>query len=237
MLMLAKKGYFVAYLVGDMVLYLLQKVARGDFHYWIPIDGSFGLFVSLLLRVMVKTITDFAGVIHFRHSGELGGMYWTANMFLALLASFACVWVGDGGVTEWTLVGAASGLWIFTFALFLLLMKKEYRRTFFTTLTGKEFFLNMFLKNKDDKTKSVILSRNKRLWVGIREDVKKWVLLNWWRWEADRPEWFTESWIAKVPSDMIPSEAQQAAKDIRACARRRSSFALIAKEVTVHPIS
>jgi len=26
------------YMAGEMALYLLQKVARGDFHYWIPID-------------------------------------------------------------------------------------------------------------------------------------------------------------------------------------------------------
>jgi len=70
--------------------------------------------------------------------------------------------------------------------------------------------------------------------------VKEWVRGNWWRWEAEKPEWTTESWIAKVPPDMIPSEAQQSAKEIRANARRRSSFALIAKEEetrTVQPVS
>ena len=41
----------------------------------------------------VKTITDFTGVIQFRHPNEHGGLYWTANLFLALLASF----VGGGG--------------------------------------------------------------------------------------------------------------------------------------------
>ena len=59
MLMLAKKRYFVAYMVGDMALYLLQKVERGDFHYWLPLDGALGLLRSLLLRMGVKTITDF----------------------------------------------------------------------------------------------------------------------------------------------------------------------------------
>jgi len=45
---------------------------------------------------------------------------------------------------------------------------------------------------------------------------------------------------AKVPPDMFPSEEKQAAKDIRASARRSSSFALIAKEEetrTVQPVS
>ena len=118
MLMLAKKRYFAAYMAGDMVLYLLLKAARGDFHYWLPVDGAFGLFISLVMRVVAKTITDFTGVIQTRHPGELGGLYWTANTFLALLASFVCVWVGGGGTTERALVGAASGLWILTFVLF-----------------------------------------------------------------------------------------------------------------------
>jgi len=64
MLMLVKKRYFVLYMAGEMALYLLQKVFRGDFHYWLPIDGAFGLFASLVLRVIVKTVTDFTGVIH-----------------------------------------------------------------------------------------------------------------------------------------------------------------------------
>ena len=72
--------YFVIYWVSDMALYLLVKVARGDFHYWLPIDGAVGLRVSLLMRVIVKTITNFAGVIQFRHPGELGGSYWTVKI-------------------------------------------------------------------------------------------------------------------------------------------------------------
>jgi len=87
MLMLVSKRYLAIYLAGDMALYLLQKVVRGDFHYWTPVDGVFGLFLSLTLRVAVKTVTDVTGLIQFRHPLDLGG-YWTVNMFLALLASF-----------------------------------------------------------------------------------------------------------------------------------------------------
>jgi len=59
-LMLVSKRYLAIYMAGDMALYLLQKVARGDFHYWLPVDGVGGLFVSL-----VKTITDFTCVVQF----------------------------------------------------------------------------------------------------------------------------------------------------------------------------
>ena len=56
MLLLVKRRYVVFYLAGDMALYLLQKVARGDFFYWMPVAGALGLVMS---RVMVKTIADF----------------------------------------------------------------------------------------------------------------------------------------------------------------------------------
>jgi len=52
-----------------MALYLLQKVARGDFHYWIPVDGAIGLFMSLMPRVMGKTVTDFTGLLQMRRRG------------------------------------------------------------------------------------------------------------------------------------------------------------------------
>ena len=224
MLMLVKKKYYILYLAGDMALYLLQKVARGDFHYWVPIDGAFGLIVSLGARVVVKTITDFTGLVHFRGPQELGGLYWTLNIFLVLAASFVSVWVGGGGRMEWTLVLAASGAWVLTFGLSVLLMKKEYRGTFVGTQTGKKQIMERFSQAVDDSVRSSVMKKNKKQWAGIREDVKAWVQANWWRWEEEKPKWMTVSWLAKVPPDMIP-EAAPAARRIRASARRRNSFA------------
>ena len=139
MLMLVQKRYFVIYMAGDMALYLLMKVLRGDFYHWIPVDGAFGLIVSLLVRVIGKTITDFTGIVHPRSPQELGGLYWTVNMFLALLTSFGSVWIytksglelqGFAQKEAWPLVGYIGGAWLTTFVLFLLLMKKEYRVTY-----------------------------------------------------------------------------------------------------------
>jgi len=164
------------------------------------------------------------------------------NMTLALLGSFVCVWVGDGGRTAWMLVCAASGAFTLSFGQFLLLMKREYRRTFWNTRTGKQWTMDFFLKDKDDKIRKNTIMHNNKQWRAIRGEVKEWVREGWWRWEADRREWFTESWIAKVSPDMIPSEAKQAAQDIRACAQRRSSLGalVVAKEEdtrAVQPVS
>jgi len=245
MLMLVKKRYLFVCLAGDMALYLLQKVARGDFHYWLPVDGALGLLISLLARVITKTITDFTGVIQFRGDPELGGLFWTVNMFLALLTCFLSVIVYYAGTGEevelitngqnskafeieegvsWTLVGSLSGAWVVVFVVFLLLMKKEYRRTFFTTRTGKQWAVDFFVKGVDDGQKSAVLTCNKKQWRAIREDVKEWVQANWWRWKEEKPKWFSLAWQSKVPKEWITDVEERARLDkVRERGRRRSS--------------
>jgi len=217
MLMLAQKRYLMLYMAGDMALYLLQKMARGDFHYWFPVDGLFGLSLSLLLRVIVKTLTDFTGSIHFRSPQELGGMYWTLNMFLALVATVASVWIyvesgGDesgggevAGGEAWSLVGYMGGGWVVTFALFLLLMKHEYRRTFFSTKTAKQQIMDRF-EVEDEAVRASVVTKNAKMWPAIRLDVKEWVQASWWRWKEEKPIWMTEGWVAKLPKEWIPTD-------------------------------
>jgi len=253
MLMLVSKRYLVMYMAGDTALYLLQKVARGDFHCWLPVDGALGLLVSLLLRVMVKTIADFTGVIQFRGDAELGGLYWTVNMFLALLASFASVFVyyADNGEevelittgqnstafeieerVAWTLVGSLSGAWVVVFGVFLLLMKKEYRLTFFTTRTGKQWTMDFFLKGTADAVKKGTLNHNKAQWRAIREDVKEWVQANWWRWKEEKPVWFDLAWQSKVPKEWITDVEERARLD-EARKRRGSVMGSVKQLVNV----
>jgi len=221
----------VLYIIGDMTFYLVQKVLRGDFRYWFPIDGASGLLVSLLMRVASKTMVDFTGVINFRHPNELGGLYWTMNMFLALAASFGSVWVyAENGGEEvgekdaWMMVGCLGGAWFITFAVFLGLMKKGYRRTFFSTTSGKANTSNYFLLRTDESVRCIMITDNKLLWREMRADVKTWVLKNWWRWMEEKPDWFTEAWVKKLPDDFIPADDDEVKLEaIRKKGRRRSA--------------
>jgi hypothetical protein len=136
LLMLADTKIFVAYMAGDQLLYLLQKLVRGDFHHWAPIEGVVGLAVSFLLRVIMKTLTDFTGVLQFRGAGELGGVMWLWSMCLALVTPWVAVPVyfgaihvdEEGGETElktelktspdfeqsdaWRLLGGLTAGWV-----------------------------------------------------------------------------------------------------------------------------
>jgi len=72
LLIIANETCFVAYVAGDVVLYLLQKGLCNDGWYWVPIDGAAGVATSIIGRVLVKVITDYTGVVHFRAAWELG---------------------------------------------------------------------------------------------------------------------------------------------------------------------
>ena len=59
---LVSRKLIIAYFVVDVGLYLLVKIMRDDFYYWIPADGFVGLLVSFLFRIIVKFITDFSSI-------------------------------------------------------------------------------------------------------------------------------------------------------------------------------
>ena len=102
------------------------------------------------------------------------------------------------------IVVSLSGAWACVFAAFLLLVDSRFRRTFVSMQTGGEWARSLFLEGERDITKIIPIGFNKKLWAGIREDVKAWTMENWERWEEEKPEWFNDVWKARVEDDMIP---------------------------------
>ena len=50
----------VTFFCGELVLYLLIKVLRDDFYYWLPF-GNFKILLSFIFRVVIKVITGEQG--------------------------------------------------------------------------------------------------------------------------------------------------------------------------------
>ena len=50
------------YFCTDLGLYLLIKILRDDFYYWLPLDGLMAVIVSLLCRIVIKVVTDFTSI-------------------------------------------------------------------------------------------------------------------------------------------------------------------------------
>lgn len=147
--------YVATYYVSDHLIYLTQKVARGDWWHWVPIEGAAGYLMTPVNRILLKLITDFTGVVQFRAAGELGGKrpqgkregqtqhanslrragcYWSLSMVSALLMPLAAVsiyfqkTVDDAAFSEgfaWAVAAGSSCAWILFFAIFLRLMKPK----------------------------------------------------------------------------------------------------------------
>ena len=122
----------------------------------------------------------------------------------------------------WTIVGSLSAGWLTLFLSFLLLMKRNYVSTFFSTQSGHAWVQSYFVSGKTDEVKKSIFEFNKKQWASIQDDVKAWTLENWERWEEEKPEWFNDAWKSFLDDDMIPPTFLQ--KMGGAGSRRRSSL-------------
>jgi hypothetical protein len=237
MFMLVGKRYFAWYSAGEMGLYMLQKVSRGDFAYWIPVYGAPGFALSLLLRVSFKIVTDYTGIVQFRGAAELGGIYWSFNMMTAIAAPFAAVAfyfartaLNATALTEkhaWRIVFSLSGSWLVFFLLFLKLMKKKYRKTFISLDTGNTWAQNYFVNGKTDLEKAAMFTINMKKWKLVEQEAKMWVQDSWERWEDETPEWFTEVWKSMVPEDWLSATELRRQKMAGGGQRRRSSLGVL----------
>jgi hypothetical protein len=54
------------YFLGDMGIYYVSKLLRGDFWHWIPLEGAALTVFTVMERTMVKVLVDFTGAVHFR---------------------------------------------------------------------------------------------------------------------------------------------------------------------------
>jgi hypothetical protein len=219
LLIIMDRRYFLWYSAADMGLYFAQKIFRRDFHYWAPVDGFLGVFVSFAWRFVNKVIVDFTGNVHFRGSAELGGLYWSFNMIVAVMSPFLVVKLYftnaaakhiEVVVSEkaaWLIVGLLCSTWLTSSLCFLKLMKKKYRKTFFSAESGNDWAMSFFLKGDTDAKRVKPLRLNKNKWKKIQPEMKEFVLANWEKWEEEKPEFFSDAFKARVDDDWL-SEAE-----------------------------
>jgi hypothetical protein len=200
---------------------LLFKTIRGDFWYWNPLGGTGAEFVSSIFwRVLMKIITDFTSLVQFRHPNEVGGAYWLFGLLLTMGSLPVSIYIASPYVDEKAIDIASSIVKYFTpttticLAVFFLNIEKKYLYTFWSIQRGKDKTMAYFLEGESDDIKIEVFYNSRHHWVSIEGKIKKWVEINWAKWEEEQPEWFTDVVKAKVPVDFIPSDGD---------ARRRES--------------
>ena len=97
--------------------------------------------------------------------------------------------------------------------VFFFNIEKKYWHTFWSTQTSKDYSMAYFLEGESDAMMSEIFWRSRHHYVSIEKEVKKWVELNWAKWEEEQPEWFTDVVKAKVPVDFIPADGDARRKE------------------------
>jgi hypothetical protein len=215
-------GRWVSLYAGaDLGLYLFVKVLRDDFWYWIPAGGNVEIVSSIVARVLFKVVTDFTSIAHFRHPKEVGGMYWMFGFVLTVGSLPVAVIIAESGniaKEKLKLACAVVGLVIpfttFSFAVFLVCIKKKYLVTFYSMQRGKDLAVQRYRDSADEASKAdSVFNNSKHLWKSIEEEVKAWVQANWKRWEEEKSEWFNEAMRARVPIDYIPADGDARRKE------------------------
>jgi hypothetical protein len=199
------------YIGADLCLYLLVKVLRGDFWYWMPVGGKTEILSSIVCRVLVKVVTDFTSIVQFRHPYEVGGMYWMFGFVLTMGSLPVAISLAERrDLAEevvsfaWTVVGIFIPCIVVLFAVFFLNTEKKYWGTFLSFQRGKDLTMKNFREGSDAGKANYTFLTSKHHWKVNVKEVKAWVEANWHRWEEEKPDWFDDAMRARVPVEYIP---------------------------------
>jgi len=208
------------YIGADLGLYILVKILRGDFWYFMPLGGKIEIVSSIFNRVIIKIIVDFTSIAQFRHPNEVGGAYWLFGLLLTMGSLPVSIYLASAYVDEQATDIASSIMNYFVpittlcFAVFFLNIERKYLHTFWSTQRSKDMSMAYFLEGESDNIKILVLACSRHHWVSIEGEIKKWIETNWAKWEEEKPEWFTDVKKALVPVEFIPAAGD---------ARRRES--------------
>jgi hypothetical protein len=198
-----------AYLCGAMALYVLYKLTRRDFQYWVPTAGA-GL--SLVCRVFGKLYVDFSGNPQFRHPFEIGGAAYllmlceTQGAFVASTIAYSRLYAGDDKIDDaplFTALAVLVGTWAVALVTFLLSINRTHLITFFSTETGAQFTCRRFDHFAgNDEQRMVMFANHPSLWAPFADVVQAWVAQQYPTMSAQ--PWFTPEVKALIPSAFLP---------------------------------
>ena len=129
--------------------------------------------------------------------------------------------------TRYIVVGALAAVWAVAFGVLLLTIERKYARAFFSTETGWEFAMSIFLDNAgNDELQAEIFYRNQELWRPIRPQVQTWLRARFKIWKREKPAWFTEVLRRSIPTDMLPLRDSRGSSVHDASLAKRLSLSL-----------
>ena len=186
---------------GEMGVYLIFKVVRGDFRYWLPMpnNGS-SLMISLLFRVIVKVVCDFTGFLHARHPYEMGGFYWLINMVWTQFSIFGSIYLRDNiSVKEdddevgeilmvtkenyWTIAYSLFITWLISTSTLVWASEKGLRKTFYSSMTGKQYNEALF-RSGEDEIMIQVFTDHPSYYAHFENELREWLGERWGGWPS-----------------------------------------------------
>jgi len=238
---------------GEMGVYLIFKVVRGDFRYWLPMpnNGS-SLMISLLFRVIVKVVCDFTGFLHARHPYEMGGFYWLINMVWTQFSIFGSIYLRDNiSVKEdddevgeilmvtkenyWTIAYSLFITWLISTSTLVWASEKGLRKTFYSSMTGKQYNEALF-RSGEDEIMIQVFTDHPSYYAHFENELREWLGERWGGWHdrggAARPSWLNDEILNSVPLRLLPGGELDEVLEIKGFenqreSKRRSSFAVV----------
>jgi hypothetical protein len=126
----------------------------------------------------------------------------------------------------WICTGSVFSAWALTYLSLVLMVKPELRRSFWSTETIVQYAHAVFHDNEDDEHRMAIFDFQQCKWESSRDEVREFTHSKWAGWKAEKPAWFTEEIIARVPDEFIPVAEVAALNAAHGGKRRRSSVGL-----------
>jgi len=209
--------YVIYFFAIDIGSFLLIKIIRGDFSYYLRLEGIICVLVSLLMRVSEKVIHDFISVVQLRHPNQVGGaqsvsgqLTSVATLFIALHLAESTGKLGYEIGRLWLISCILTATALISYCVFFSNINEGYTHTFFTFETGGQATVRNFRALKDDGLRAAaVFKRNKNQWKSIYDEVKDWVWQKWPEWIEEKPAWFDDKMRHMIPEDMIPSSNAQ----------------------------
>jgi hypothetical protein len=92
-------------------------------------------------------------------------------------------------------------------------------------MTGPQFSAESFRVATTDLQRIDVIGDHPSFYASYEPELLEFVTNNWAKWQADKPDWFTDDIVASIPDKFIPVEAlEELNREGIGGQRRRSSF-------------
>jgi len=131
----------------------------------------------------------------------------------------------------WVIAITLSCLWLLAIVLLLIFSEKGFKRTFYQPLRAWEYNRALFDTGVDEY-RMFIFDDHREYYLWYRDLVEEWLVEVWDELHQQKPAWFTDEVIKRIPLEFIPHIHHESVREEMhgERERRRKSSAFVISE-------